>query len=89
MKFKAEKSLDKPFVPSKVLGFYQEGGEMVQGEPEGMGDQDPMEQLLMMAAQAVEANDGQMALQVCQVLVEMAGGIEEEAAEPAPVEEPV
>lgn len=34
--------------------------------------QDPMQQLVQMAAQAVQNNDGQLALQVCQNLVQAA-----------------
>ena len=89
MKFKATKSFDKPYIPSGILGLYQEGGAMVQGEPENMGGgEDPMAQLLMMAQQAVESGDGEMALQVCQVLVEMAGQMEGGAPEEAPMEQP-
>ena len=89
MKFKATKSFDKPYIPSGILGLYQEGGAMVQGEPENMQEQDPMAQLLMMAQQAVESQDGEMALQVCQVLVEMAGQMEAAPAEAAPAEQPM
>ena len=47
--------------------------------------QDPMQQLVQMAAQAVQNNDGQLALQVCQNLVQAA----QEAAQQrqAPAEE--
>lgn len=86
MKFKVTKTFDKPYIPSGILGIYQEGGEVVQGEPENMQEEDPMQQLLMMASQAVESQDGQMALQVCQVLVEMAGQMEQAPAEEAPAE---
>lgn len=70
---------------------FQEGGEMpveeapMEQAPE-QGGQDPMMQIVQAAAQAVQSQDCNIAMQVCQVLVEMVqgGGIEE-----APVEEPV
>ena len=67
--------------------FLQEGGQMeapAQAAPAEGGGQDPMAQLLEAAAQAVQTQDGQLALQVCQALVEMAGG-----GQPAPEQEPV
>ena len=45
---------------------------------------DPMEQILQAAAQAVQTQDGQLALQVCQALVEMAGGGASQEAPAAP-----
>lgn len=45
---------------------FQEGGEM--------GGGDPMQQLIQAAAQAVQNQDGQLALQVCQALVQAAQG---------------
>lgn len=44
------------------------------GAPAPQGGEDPTQQILMAAQQAVETQDGQLALQVCQALVEMAGG---------------
>lgn len=74
---------------SKLLKF-QEGGEMPaepttapQETPEQAGD--PMEQILQAAAQAVQTQDGNLALQVCQALVEAMGG----GGQPAPTEQPV
>ena len=69
---------------NKLLKF-QEGGEMAPTEPtptepapaEGGS---PEEQIIQAAAQAVQTQDAQLALQVCQALVEMAGG----GAQPAP-----
>ena len=56
----------------------QEGGEMPTQEPvqEPAPEQggDPMEQIIQAAAQAVQTQDAQLALQVCQALVQMAGG---------------
>lgn len=84
MKFR--KQINKYYVPSSVLGINQEGG--MVAPPEGTEQMDPMQELLMMAQQAVEAGDGDMALQVCAALVEMAmGGAEEAPAEEMPAEE--
>lgn len=71
---------------------FQEGGAM---PPEGAPTEeaaspapeeggDPMEQILQAAAQAVQTQDGQLALQVCQALVEMAGGGAPQEAPAAP-----
>lgn len=49
--------------------LFQEGGAM----PAPQGG-DPMEQLLSMAMQALQSNDGNIALQVCQMLVQLAQG---------------
>ena len=67
---------------------FQEGGAMPAGAPAAapQGGEDPMAMLLQGAQQAVQAQDCQIAMQVCQMLLELAGG---EAA-PAPAEgEPV
>jgi hypothetical protein len=60
---------------------FQEGGQMG----------DPMQQLIQAAAQAVQSQDCQTALQVCQALVEAAsgGGGGQQAPEEAPAEQPV
>ncbi len=68
----------------------QEGGEIPAGAPapeaapapEQAPEQggDPLEQIVMAAAQAVQTQDAQLALQVCQALVELAQG----GGEPAP-----
>ena len=81
------------FIPKTVKKF-QQGGEIPAEEPmapEGGapeaapadgGGQDPMMMLAEAAAQALQANDGQLALQVCQGLVElvqqMGGGAPQE-----------
>ena len=78
MNFKRQ--LNKPYVPAHILGIRQEGGEVMMGEPD-MGEPvaDPMEELVMGAQQAVESGDGQLALQVCAMIVELAmGGAQEE-----------
>ena len=54
-----------------------------QEAPEQAGD--PMEQILQAAAQAVQTQDGNFALQVCQALLEAMGG----GGQPAPTEQPV
>ena len=62
---------------------FQEGGEMsvdnqAQATPQDQGNvseqqgQDPMAQLLQAAAQAVQSQDCQTAIQVCQMLLQMA-----------------
>lgn len=77
--------------------FFQEGGEMAPPEdpamaggapPEGGGGGDPLMQLVQMAAQALQAQDPNMAMQVCQALVQLAqggGGGEPAAPEGEPV----
>lgn len=86
MNFK--RKINKPYVPARVLGIRQEGGEVMMGEPDMgapmEGGDDPVEEILMMAQQAVEAQDGAMALQVCAALVEVAMG---GAPAEAPMEE--
>lgn len=63
------------FVNNKVRR-YQQGGPM--GEPmpaeAAPAPQDPMEQLIMAAVQALETQDPNLAMQVCQMLVELAQG---------------
>lgn len=64
------------------LKFLQEGGAVTPATP-----QDPMEELVGMAAQALQNNDANLALQVCQMLVQMAEQAAQQAApepEPAP-----
>ena len=81
----------------KFIGKYQEGGPMppAGGDPAAQGGGDPMQEILAAAQSAVEGQDCQIALQVCEVLMQMAGGGAEggapapEEAAPAPAEEPV
>ena len=70
--------------------FMQEGGMAPEAPaPEAAPAQeqapeqggDPLEQIVMAAAQAVQTQDAQLALQVCQALVELAQG---GGGEPAP-----
>lgn len=83
----------KNYKEEKYLPKFQEGGEMpadqgapveqapVEQAPEGG---DPMQQILQAAAQAVQTQDCNVAMQVCQVLIEMASG-----GAQAPEQEPV
>ena len=79
----------------EFVKFLQEGGvtpeaapvEEAPAAPEQGGD--PMEQILQAAAQAVQTQDAQLALQVCQALVEMAGGGAPTPEQAPPGQEPV
>lgn len=81
---------DKEFVK-----FMQEGGvaeaapaeEAATAAPEQGGS--PEEQIIQAAAQAVQTQDAQLALQVCQALVEMAGGGAQEAPAAPEGQQPV
>ena len=69
------------------VNFLQEGGPM----PAEQAPQDPMQELVAMAAQAVQSNDPNLAMQVCQGLVQMAEQAAQAQAAPggmAPEEEP-
>lgn len=72
-----KKSMDKEV--QELLKF-QEGGVAPEATPVEQAPADagqgasPEEQILQAAAQAVQTQDAQLALQVCQALVEMAGG---------------
>ena len=87
MKFKVN---DEKFV--KIM---QEGGvapEAAPAEapaaPEQAGGS-PEEQIIQAAAQAVQTQDAQLALQVCQALVQMAGGGAQEAPAAPEGQQPV
>jgi hypothetical protein len=62
-----------PFVPMGVLGLvvkYEDGGAMIeQGQPSETSE-DPMVKIQSMAAQALQENDGETALEVCHMLLE-------------------
>lgn len=82
----------------KNLKFLQEGGAMPAGAPAPapQGGEDPMAMLMQGAQQAVQAQDCEIAMQVCQMLLELAGAQAAPAeatpaeAAPAPAEgEPV
>lgn len=79
---------------SQYLPKFQEGGQMpaeapmeeapVEQAPEQGGD--PMQQLLEVAAQALQTQDCQAAMTVCQALMQLAqGGAPAEAPQEAPV----
>lgn len=66
---------------------FQEGGEMaapaeapVEEAAPAQGGEDPMQQLLMACQQALETQDCNLAMQVCQAFLQLAGG----GGEPAP-----
>ena len=89
----------------KEVKKFQEGGAMpaegaapaegapAESAPAGSeAGRDPMQQILQAAAQAVQNNDGQLALQVCAALVQLAqggAGAPGGAPEGAPEGEPV
>ena len=66
---------------------YQEGGAMPAGAPAPapQGGEDPMAMLMQGAQQAVQAQDCEIAMQVCQMLLELAGA-QAAPAEAAPAE---
>ena len=74
----------------KNIGKFQAGGPMPPQDPAAsQGGGDPMQEILMGCQQAVETQDCQIALQVCQIMLEMAGGgaaPAEAAPAPAPAE---
>ena len=76
----------------KNIGKFQEGGAMPPQDPAAaQGGGDPMQEILMGCQQAVDTQDCQIALQVCQIMLEMAGGgaaPAEAAPAPAPAEAP-
>lgn len=69
----------------KLKNKFQEGGAMPAGAPAAapQGGEDPMAMLMQGAQQAVEAQDCQIAMQVCQMLLELAGGGAPAEAAPA------
>ena len=78
-------------ISAHKIGIYQEGGEMVMGEPAAESE-DPMMQLAAMATDALEAQDANLAMQVCQMIVEMTSGepaVEEETVEGMETQPPV
>lgn len=81
---------------SRKINKFQEGGPMPQGAPEeGMapeqggpaGPQDPMGQILQVAAQALQTQNCEAAMAVCQALMQLAQG-GAGGPEQAPQEEP-
>jgi hypothetical protein len=85
-------------ISENLIKKLQDGGQM-SAEPtpapeptaapaaQGEGGQDPVAMIIETAIQAVQANDGQLALQVCAALIneaqkQMSGGQEPVPAEP-------
>ncbi len=70
----------------RFLNKFQEGGPAPEQAPQGGAPQggDPMAELVQGAMQAVQSGDCNVAMQVCQMLVQLAGGGE---GAPAPAEE--
>ena len=83
----------KNYDQNKYLPKFQEGGavepqapvEEPAAAPEGgapAGGEDPLQQILMAAQQALETQDCNLAMQLCQALLQMAGGQEVAPAAP-------
>lgn len=72
----------------KNIGKFQVGGPVPpQAAPAPQGGGDPAQELMMMCQQALETQDCQIAMTVCQAVMEMLGGAPAEAAPaPAPAE---
>lgn len=94
-KFQAGGPIDNSAEGAAPAGAPEAGAAPAEGgAPAGPeGGQDPMQQILQAAMQAVQTNDGQLALQVCAALVQLAqGGAGAPAGAPtegAPEGEPV
>lgn len=73
------------FYPSYKLGItlYQEGGQVAVQEAPQQG-QDPIVQIIQMAAQAVQTNDMELAMEVCKALVALVSQSQQQGAQPAP-----
>lgn len=69
----------------RSVNFLQQGGAAPAGAPAQQGAQDPAAMLMQAAQQAIQGQDCQMALQVCQMLIEALGG-SAAGAQPAPQE---
>lgn len=69
----------------KLKNKFQEGGAMPAGAPAAapQGGEDPMAMLMQGAQQAIQAQDCEIAMQVCQMLMELAGGGAPAEAAPA------
>lgn len=63
--------------------FFQEGGAMPAGAPAPQGGEDPMAVLMQGAQQALQSQDCEVAMQVCQMLLELVGGAAPATAAPA------
>lgn len=58
----------------KFTKKFQEGGPMPAQDPAAQGGGDPMAELVAGAQEAVQSGNCDVALQVCQMLLELAGG---------------
>lgn len=79
----------------KLVKYLQEGGVSPEAAPEEAAPApeqaggSPEEQIIQAAAQAVQTQDANLALQVCQALVEMAGGGAQQAPAAPEGQQPV
>lgn len=80
----------------RTVNYFQAGGPMPAQAPAPQGGEDPTAMLLQGAQQAVQAQDCEIAMQVCQMLIQALGGGAAESgaapqeSTPAPAEgEPV
>ena len=58
----------------KSVNFYQMGGQTPTNAPAPQGGDNPSAVLLQGAQQAVQSQDCQIAMQVCQMLIQALGG---------------
>lgn len=72
----------------KPILKFQEGGQVPTNQPQE-GSQDPLAMIAEMAVQAVQSQDCQTALQVCQAFVEMAAQAQRGAQQAPAQGEPV
>lgn len=90
MKFRYDSVNAKPFIPGHIIGLYQEGGELVEGEPMPTeAEQDPFAQLVMMAEEALASENPEIAMQVCSMILQLAQGGAPGEEMPAEGEEPM
>lgn len=79
----------------RLVKYLQEGGVSPEATPAEtapapeQGGGSPEEQIIQAAAQAVQTQDANLALQVCQALVQMAGGGAQEAPAAPEGQQPV
>ena len=80
-------------MPAESEGAAPEGGAPMPpegGAPEGpQGGEDPLMQIAQMAAQALQTQDCNMAMQVCEAFIQLIQQAQGPAAESAPQGEPV
>jgi hypothetical protein len=73
-KFQQGGAAPMPQDPAAAGGAPAEGAPMEGGAPEGAPAGNPMEQILQVAAQAVQTGNCEAALAVCQAIMEAAQG---------------